>query len=178
MQIHDFEGLISFGIWTFVVLGVASALFSSFLSQEATYRINTAYAAQDEIARDKMRRLAWEIKNRAVYDADVERNVPHAVRQELSPEAVLLKRHELNEMARFSIGRRALTFFLGCVKCQTTWAAVALLVIYAPDGTTFANFLATVFAYSTASTLLYTYWRKLDPVMQQAQPSCSCGKKK
>jgi hypothetical protein len=171
-EIDDWQDLASFAVWTLAVCAMAKAIFGSFLAAELQYWL----ARRDQLKRQRMHRLNWELANRSRWDPDVARGSPHAAAVGLSEKELDARRVELRRLSRASLPWRAMQYLLGCWACQTFWTA---FLVYALTAGHFAlgAALLTPAAYSGAAVVLSGLFQRKPASLERenAAPPKRCG---
>lgn len=127
-QLDSFEDLIGAIGWTFIVYGLASAVFRSFIGQEIFSRVKS----KDSIRADMANKLRWEITNRRIYRPNVRTDDEMQALKSLNDGEIDNRRRKLEDMRNGTLLPRAALFFASCSFCQNTWAAVFIYLVSAP----------------------------------------------
>lgn len=172
LHVHDLSGVVAFALTALVVFSVTKAVFYGFWAAEFQFWL-VSRVGDTEF---EMRRLEWELKNGAHWDADVVRNHPQAAKRPLSTEQISERIARRAYMARATRAVRALRYFLDCPLCQSFWVSVAIVAAFAPDASP-AGVVLSAFAYSG---LVFLAARRVSPPESNGATAkaggCGCGK--
>lgn len=173
-DIHGWNQVASFFVWTLAVCALTKAIFGSFAAAELQYR----FTLRDNPRRQRLNRLNWEIANRAKWDDDIARGSQHAARVPLTEAELEARRAELRRLSSNSFGRRALLYFANCFACQAFWTSLGMYALTRGVEDVVACLLGAA-AYSGAATMLLGVQvgrRSPEPGRSSASGGCrSCG---
>lgn len=161
-SVHGVDQVISFLVWTFVVLGMAKVLFQSFLLTEILRQFRIRNAKDSRM----VRQLQWELRHKIKWSMELEHGDINAARVPLTPPELDQKHQQLSGLMRVTWKSRALIYFTNCSFCQFFWTALIVWLVINGPRQPLAMVLSTV-TYAAVSTLINSW------VAQQLLPPSS-----